>query len=256
MDYEKIPEVLSAWRLLAESYYSQGLYDQAVAEYRNFLARYPDEDVEGKIRLALGRTLIARFDYDKGRQELEEVVRTDPFSQSARLARYFICESYLAEYNLAPDETRNSLLQKALSDAEVLRASYPSEDSPLHLLGRIHFLMGDYERAARDLEYFCNATQGQQPPASVRLMLGEAYFNLRQYKKATGHLAQLNLNELPREEAARALYFLAESQRYDNLFQEAAATYTRLTKDFPTSPYSEVAQGRIEEVLWRMKKGI
>lgn len=256
VDYEKIPEVLSAWRLLAESYYSQGLYDQAVAEYRNFLARYPDEDVEGKIRLALGRTLIARFDYDKGRQELEEVVRTDPFSQSARLARYFICESYLAEYNLAPDETRNSLLQKALSDAEVLRASYPSEDSPLHLLGRIHFLMGDYERAARDLEYFCNATQGQQPPASVRLMLGEAYFNLRQYKKATGHLAQLNLNELPREEAARALYFLAESQRYDNLFQEAAATYTRLTKDFPTSPYSEVAQGRIEEVLWRMKKGI
>lgn len=256
VDYEKTPEVLSAWRLLAESYYSQGLYDQAVEEYRNFLARYPDEDVEGKIRLSLGRTLIARFDYEMGRHELEEVVSKDPFSQSARLARYFICESYLAEYNLAPNETRNSLLQKALSDAEVLRASYPSEDNPLHLLGRIHFLMGDYERAARDLEYFCNATQGQQPPAAVRLMLGEIYFNLRQYKKAADHLNQLNLTELPREEAARALYFLAESQRFENHFEKAADTYTRLTKDFPTSPYSEVAQGRIEEVLWRLKKGI
>ncbi len=256
IDYEETPEALAAWRLLAESYYSKGLYDQAIEEYRNYLARFPNQDPEGKIRLALGRTLISRFDYEEGRRELQRVVETDPQSHSARLARYFICESYLSEYNLAPEAARSGLLTQALDQADRLRKAFPAEDTPLFLLGSVHFLMEDYERAARDLEYFCNAAQGQRPLALAQLLLGESYFNLKNYKRASEKLSAIDLNALPRERAARVLYLLAESYRFDKQFLQAADTYARLAKDFPTSPYSDLVEGRIQEVQWRQKTGI
>jgi TolA-binding protein len=263
IDYEETPEALSAWRLLAEAYYSQGLYDQAIEEYRNYLTRYPAQDQEGKIRLALGRTLISRFDYEEGRKELQKIIdqqsegrATSALYQSARMARYFICESYLTEFNLAPGNSRGALLSKALYEANNLRSAFPAEDTPLHLLGRVHFLMGDFERAVRDLEYFCNSAQGQRPLATAQLLLGESYFNLKRYNKAAEVLARLEVSELPREEGARTLYLLAESQRFEKQFQNAADTYNRLAKDYPASTYSELVQGRIEEVLWRLRKGI
>ncbi len=256
IDYEETPEAMAAWRLLAESYYSKGLYDQAVEEYRNFLARFPNQDPEGKIRLALGRTLISRFDYDEGRRELQRVIDTDSQSQSARLARYFICESYLSEYNLAPQANRPGLLTQALDQADQLRKAYPAEDTPLYLLGNVHFLMEDYERAARDLEYFCNSAQGQRPLALAQLLLGESYFNLKNFKRASEKLSAIDLTELPRDQAARVLYLLAESFRFDKQFPQAADTYARLAKDYPASPYSDLVAGRIQEVQWRQKTGI
>ncbi len=256
LDYEETPEGLASWRLLAEAYYAQGLYDQAIEEYRNYLTRFPNQDTEGKIRLSLGRTLISRFDYDEGRREMQRVIDADPQSQSSRLARYFVCESFLTEYNLAPQENRTVLLTQALDQADQLRKAYPSEDTPLYLLGKIHFLMGDYERATRDLEYFCNSAQGQRPLALAQLFLGESYFNLKNFKRAANKLSLVNLAELPRDQAARALYLLAESQRFEKQFQQAADTYARLAKDYPASPYSELVDGRIQEVQWRQKTGI
>lgn len=256
LDYEETPEALAVWRLLAESYYSQGLYDQAVDEYRKYLERYPNQDPDGKIRLSLGRTLISRFDYDEGRREMQRLIDSDPGSQSARLARYFVCESFLTEYNLAPQANREGLLTRALDQADQLRKAYPSEDTPLYLLGHIHFLMGDYDRAARDLEYFCNAAQGPRPLSQAQMYLGESYFNQKNFKRSADLLSRIDLSGLQRDQAARVLYLLAESQRFEKQFQQAADTYARLAKEFPASPYSEFVEGRIQEVQWRLKQGI
>lgn len=256
LDYEESPEVLAAWRLLAEAYYSNGLYDEAVEELRNYLTRYPHQDPEGKIRLALGRTLIARFDYQEGRDELERVIDEYPGSEVSRWCRYLICESYIRESRANDGTQRDALLKEALEVASKIRVQYPAEDQPLKLLGEIHFELGDYDRASRDLEYYINASRGQSPLANVRLLLGEAYFRLKQYDRVIPQLSSVERTELSRDEAARSLYLLAESYRFQSRFPEAQTTYNQLLKDYPASAYSDLAPVRVEEVQWRISQGL
>jgi tetratricopeptide (TPR) repeat protein len=256
LEYEKTPESLAAWSLMAEAYYSSGLYDEAVEEYRSFLARYPDEDQEGKIRLALGRTLIARFDYEEGRSELRGVIEDHPGGEMSRWSRYLICESYLGESKTAPSERKTEVLKEALAEAELLRTEYPSEDSPLQLLGKIHFELEDYGRAARDLEYYTNAARDRKPLSPSQLLLGESYFRSKQYVRAADQFQQIDVRQLSREEAARALFLWGESALFAKRFDEAASAYERLLKEFPASPYCGIARGRGDEVKWRQQKGI
>jgi tetratricopeptide (TPR) repeat protein len=257
LDYEETPDTLAAWRLLAEAYYSQGLYDQAIEELRSYLTRYPNQDPDGKLRLALGRDLIARFDYEEGRAELKRVVEEYPQSEISRWSRYLVCDSYLGEAKAVSEKARQELLKKALADAERIRVDYPSEDYPLYLLGRIHFELADYDRATRDLEYYLNAARGQKPPDFAQLLLGESYFRLKRYKQAIPLFQKVEGSaDLSREELARALFLLGESLRFDERFGEAGDVYDKLVKLYPASPFSELAPGRAEEVRWRAKKGI
>ncbi|MCG3195961.1 MAG: tetratricopeptide repeat protein [Candidatus Omnitrophica bacterium] len=255
LKYEKTPEALSAWRILAEAHFALGQYDEAVEELQGFLSRYPDEDSEGKIRWALSRALIARFDYEKGREELQRLVDKFPNGEVGRWARYLICESYLNESRGPDSATRRGLLDLALESANAIRVRYPGEDAPLQLLGRIYFELGDYERAARDLEYYHNAARGHKPQTPTQFLLAQAYFNLKRYERAIDLYRSMDISQLSREEAARALYQWAESLRFENRFSEADSTYSRLLKDFPVSSFSELALGRRDEVRWRMAQG-
>lgn len=256
IDYERSPEALAAWRLLAEAHHALGQYDQAVEELRGFLDRYPEEDREGKIRWALARGLIARFDYEQGREELQRLVEKFPEGEVGRWARYLICESYISESRGPDTPARRKLLDLALDAAGSIRVRYPGEDAPLQLLGRIYFELGDYERAARDLEYYHNAARGRKPQTGTQFLLAQAYFNLKRYDRAIDLYRRMDLAQLSREEAARGLYQLAESLRFESRFAEADGAYSRLLKDFPASSFSELAQGRRDEVRWRMEKGL
>ena len=256
IDYEDSEEALLAWKRLAWAYYQQGLYDKAVDEYRAFLAKYPGRDPDGKVRLSLGRALLQRFDYEEAREQFRTVVDEYPESEMARWASYQVCQSYLSESKLASEGEKRILYEKALAEAERIREVYKDEDRVLAILGEIHFELGNYRQAVVELEFYKISARKRKTPADFQFRLAESYYRLEDYHNAALNFQQLDVQELPREEAARALYLLGESLRLDKQLVKAAETYERLIEDYPTSALRDLAEGRVQEVRWSISKGI
>jgi len=103
------------------------------------------------------------------------------------------------------------------------------------------------------------ASRTEDPHADNQLKLAESFFRLKRYKEAIPAYRKVNLNDFAiggREEAARTLFNLAESLRYEDRLVEAVANYERILEDYPTSTLRELAEGRVNELQWRISKGI
>ncbi|MCA9424411.1 MAG: tetratricopeptide repeat protein [Candidatus Omnitrophica bacterium] len=260
VQYEDSPESLLAWKRLADAYHQQGLIDESIDELRGFLKKYPTRDDNGLVRFQLARNLFERFDYGEGREELRKIIEELPRdSETVRWAHYLICKSYQDESGLAVGEDRKELLMKVLDEAEKIRIAYPDEDRPLAIMGLTYFDLGDYERSAKYLEYYNQASRTEDPKPENQLKLAESFFRLKRYKEAIPAYRRVDLTGFEvggREEAARTLFNLAESLRYEDRLVEAVANYEKILEDYPTSTLRELAQGRINELQWRISKGI
>ena len=256
LNYEDSEEALQAWKRLAWAYYRQGMMDEAVAECRGFLSKYPDRDTEGKVRMSLGVALLRRFDYEDARKEFRTVVDKYPHSRNARDAHYQICQSYLSECKLALDQEKKNLYQEALKEAKRIREIYNDDDRILAIMGEIYFGLEDYTLARVYLEEYKNCARQHVIPADNLLHLAEACYRLEDYQNAAATFQQVAMGELPRGEAARALFLYGESLRLNKQFPKAIETYEKMMEEFPTSPLRDMAEGRVEEVRWKMKWGI
>lgn len=258
--YEDSPEALLAWKRLADSYHQLGLVDEAVEELRGFLEKHPQRDENGLVRFQLARNLFDRFDYEEGRAELRRLIEELPrYSETVRWSHYLLCKSYQDQSALAVGEDRSELLNQVLAEAEKIRIAYPDEDRPLAIIGLTHFDLGDYERAAKFLEYYNQAARSEKTPADYQLKLAESLFRLHRYDEAVDAYRKVDLEAFAvggREEAARTLFNLAESLRYEDRLPEAVAAYEKILADYPTSTLRELAEGRINELQWRISKGV
>jgi len=148
---------------------------------------------------------------------------------------------------------------EVLSEAEKIRIAYPEEDRPLAIIGLTYFDLGDFERSAKYLEYYNQASRNEKPPAEYQLKLAESFFRLQRYDEAIPAYRKVDLDEFAvggREEAARTLFNLAESLRYEDHLVEAVANYEKILEDYPTTTLREIAEGRINELQWRISKGV
>ena len=256
LDYENSDEALQAWKRLAWAYYLQHRYDEAIEEYQALLLKYPERDSDGSIRVSLGRFLLERFDYASAREQFYQVLKDHPGGEMARWSRYLICESFLSESEVATGVEKEELLRSALDEAETIRALYPDEDRILSIMGQIYFDMGDYTRAARELEYYKYAARDRTPPPEFQMRLAESYYRLGDYPNAALNFRQLKTEELDRDEQARALYLFAESLRLDGQLVDSIEVYEQMLAEFPSSAYHELAEGRVQEVRWNLTKGL
>ncbi len=256
--YEDSPESLLAWKRLADSYHQQGLIDESVEELQGFLEKHPGRDENSLVRFQLARNLFERFDYEEGREELRKIIKDLPrTNETVRWAHYLLCKSYQDQSSLAVGEDRNKLLQNVLAEAEKIRIAYPDEDQPLAIIGLTYFDLGDYERSAKYLEYFNQASRKEHPPAEYQLKLAESFFRLKRYPDAISAYRKVDLDDFAvggREEAARTLFNLAESLRYEDRLTEAVANYQQILDDYPASTLRELTEGRINELQWRISK--
>jgi tetratricopeptide (TPR) repeat protein len=256
LDHEDSEEALQAWKRLAWAYYRQGFLDEAVTECSAFLAKYPDRDTDGKVRMSLGVALLRRFDYEDARKEFQIIIDEYPHSRNARDAHYQICQSYLSESKLALEQEKESLYQEALKVAKRIRETYNDDDRVLSIMGEIYFGLEDYTLARVYLEEYKNCARQRVIPADNLLHLAEACYRLEDYQNAAANFQQVAMGELPRGEAARALFLYGESLRLNKQLPKAIETYERMMEEFPTSPLRDMAEGRVEEVRWKMKWGV
>jgi len=248
--YENTPKNIWASRALAASYFQLGFLEEAVDEYRTFLEKFPGNDPEGKVRFQLGITLLEADMYGEGREELGRVIEKFRGSETARRARYTLCESYIDQSDYSDPQESASLLKNAEEEAKSIREEYPVEDQPLYILGRIFFKQGDFERASTQLNYYLNAARGDETLSDARFLLGQACLELEDYACAINAFGAIDLTDLDWERKPLCLYLLAESYRLDKKYLKAYDTYKRVVVDYPTSDYAEMGEQQMERCDW------
>lgn len=71
---------------LAEAYYVKREFQQALAEYNNVITRFPQSQKINDARLKIGFTLYELGEMDSARRQLQELIQDQPGSTVARLA--------------------------------------------------------------------------------------------------------------------------------------------------------------------------
>lgn len=82
---------------IAESLFSSELYEQAVAEYEHYLQTFPEGTKTAISKLRIGQALFFLEDYDKALQCLTDIKRRDLSRELAQLLYFYIGKVYKAQ---------------------------------------------------------------------------------------------------------------------------------------------------------------
>ena len=119
----------------AESLHRAGKLDQAIKDYRLFLAQYPDV---APVRSNLGAALAAAGRYEEAIVEYERALKLQPLPQ--------------IRLNLALAHYKALQLNEAASEFVALRAADPGNLQIALLLGDCYFRLGEYKKAVELLD--------------------------------------------------------------------------------------------------------
>lgn len=114
----------------AQDFYSAGKSDKAVAEYKTAL---------GESYGGLGKILLAEGEYQRAFKALDRAVSSHNVSESVLIDFATAC-FYIQQYEKAIGP-----LQKAL-------AANPRSAPAHHMLGKVHFMLGQFDKAASHLD--------------------------------------------------------------------------------------------------------
>jgi len=119
----------------AESFHRAGKLDQAIKDYRLFLAQYPDV---APVRSNLGAALAAAGRYEEAIVEYQRALQLQPLPQ--------------IRLNLALAHYKALQLSEAASELVALHAADPGDLKIALLLGDCYFRLGEYKKAVELLE--------------------------------------------------------------------------------------------------------
>lgn len=157
-DLTRLKEGMRVHQIRGTEFYQHGLYEEALAEFREAVSASPDEAVA---RINLGLTLAHFGDFDGARRELERAVEIEP-------------DNDFAQYNLG------RLFVDLGRDADAARHYEAAlEANPNHL--QAHFNLGN---TLRRLGRFDEAVEHyrsvvERDPANAQARLAEAYALVR-----------------------------------------------------------------------------
>ncbi len=208
------------------SYYKQGQYEKAIAEFEPIVKDQPSYEFGHRI---LGFCYLKTKRYDKAVASLREALRLqgDNFETYRALA--------LAYFNQGAFQQVIPTLDKAESLAKSPKDKYDVYSAR----GAAAFNTGNFSRAASDLERAVAIQRGN--PDDVA-QLGISYYRLRQYEKAGQYLQQALALDPGQTGARRYLERLGYQQGVDLIEQKKYAEAAKALRDF-TAQNPEDAEG-------------
>ncbi len=198
------------------SYYKQGQYDKAIAEFEPIVKEQSNYEFGHRI---LGFCYLKTKRYDKAVASLREALRlqSDNFETYRALA--------LAYFNQGAFQQVIPTLDKAESLAKSPKDKYEVYSAR----GAAAFNTGNFSRAASDLEKAVAIQRGN--PNDV-LQLGISYYRLRQYEKAEQYLQQALSLDPGQASARRYLARLGFQQGVDLIERQKYAEASKTLRDF------------------------
>jgi len=208
--------------------FSDGFYQVAEAQFREFLRSYPQHDLASKVAYLLGKALYRQKKFKEAQKVFASLtMQTD------------VEELDGAYFWLARTCEEKGDITCARRSFLALIEDYPNSPwylSSLYSLGKIYFHEGRFKTAE---EHFTKAlTASDISPSltsTVEFWFGLTLYNLGRYTEAASHLNNVITSELRDGHFEQALYWLGETRVKLEQYSEAATTFNTFLARFPRS---------------------
>ncbi len=183
----------------------------------------------------LGLIYFAEKRFASSRKNFLSLMYDYPENEYVGSAMYWIGESYVEE---GKHDEAVDFFTKAIED----KSGNTYRDHSLYALASVYEKQEDYINAVKYydqlLTYYPNSSLATQ--AQVRI--GVCYYHLKDYQTSILELNNPIINDLPDEHLAEALYLLANSHYRVEEYDDAAQTYSEITRRFPETKIHRIAQ--------------
>ncbi len=243
----------------AEKFYKMGRFKQASLKFKNIYNFSPDTEIGVRANF---RSADSLFQHQQKNQERggERFVNQEYKAaiNSALIADLGYEDIPRAYYNIG----RNYLSQKFYEDAynqfEIIVQNYPESPYSKNALfhqGVIHLNMERYDKCIELLERYVEENQKSPIIHAAYYKIGEAQFQLRQYKNAKENFEKawsLNADYMKRD--AELMFHMGEAYFENQDYQTARALYEELIDLFPREVFSNLVAIRIGDFLREEEK--
>ncbi|MCX7759753.1 MAG: tetratricopeptide repeat protein [Hydrogenothermaceae bacterium] len=231
--------------LYAYTYFSEGNFDLATLEFKNFLNRYgyKDDDLTKKATLRIADSYFNMGETDLARQIYNDFISKNSGKQEAIDAAYNLLvletkegstdnkkmiEDFIRRFpnyplipilklQLAQIYTDEKDYQKAEDIyKEIIDTNTKESETALYKLGQLYYIKGDLESAVKVLTEFLNRYKNSENLFNVKLLLGEILEKQDKIDEALSVYYQISDNDDVKFRIANLLYRKGD---YDNSLQ-------------------------------------
>jgi len=227
--------------------------DEALRSFQNAVDMAPASEVAEQALF-----MILRAEYDRG--NFNSILTSYQFifkhlppagSKWRALSLLYVAEAYMA-MNLV-DDARNIYT--------TIARIYPNDVSALYAQDGLVWCMalaGDTDGAARAREKLKTLkaafADAEQPTGADAMALADSNFNRKEYEKAYQMYEAFAAEQARDAYAPTALYRAGLALYRLRYYSQAVETWSRLSRDYPTAPETELADFQIGDTWFRAQK--
>lgn len=268
-NYPNSPYLLRARLGIAQSFETEGRFEEAVQTYKDLQMSFPKAPQSSEALYRIGNIFYSRFyDYDKAIDTFNFMIEKYPGSLYRHKAMFRLGDSWLARGDV---NKAMAWYQKPLTENQQINLT--TIDEAYYSLGRTRYFQGDFDVALENLNKVGNTTGKSNMPSQgillndalalvilitenkndtevlKRFATAELYTFQRKFPDALTIFHAL-VKEKPNSGVSdHALLAIGDLYRLTGDFNAALTAYSRITGDYPDSYLRDLSQQRIGEVM-------
>ncbi len=204
--YDKnIPEVIDSKLRIAQSYYNNKKYDQAITEFLDFIKQYPATEKTSEAITQLESTLYKRQEYNaylKGLKTVQIKIAEDfetafrSFIQAnpkLKLTTSLILDIGTHYFEEGEYEKAIPWLQRFLNSNNYSLLEASKLETAIYYISESYYFLKNYSEASRNYQIFITNFIKSKNIEKAYIRLGTSYFNLKMYDKCIHVYEQFNV---------------------------------------------------------------
>ncbi len=206
---------------LAESYYSQGKYRDAIQKYNK--VNLNDNELAGMALYGKAYCYFNLNEFDSAIKALKDFIKRFPHNDRTLDAKFRLADSYYASKNFAASSRiyqeimrsnthalnnpydyyqyaqalfRANETRQAINEFKILQAKFPKSeyaDKSLYVIGWIYFQQGNYNTAISKYRNVLSVYPNSSIGSLIYYSMGDCYYNLANYDSAVFSYQQVLL---------------------------------------------------------------
>jgi len=231
---------------LGWSYFEQGQFELARMTFEAQLAAAPQGGLGADARLMIAEALFGLKNYEQAQSAYKTSLEGLPANREFQALAHFHAAQTAAQLKAWPESL--SLADKALK--EFPESAYRPE--LFYEAGWAQQNLGKPDEAAKLYEQVI-ASSDREPAARARFMIGEIFFEKKEFKEAVRHFFKVAYGygyprapEPIRAWQANASYEAGRSFEALNMTEQAKKSYREVVERYPSSDKATLAKDRLQ----------
>ena len=224
--------------------WNAGKLDQAIADYRRFIAEFPQSAKRSAALYGLGRSFVEKGNYTAAVDTLEELLRGNPGAELSAAALYEMGQLLRQQQKLEEAAARYRELMWTFP-------AFPERRQVQLNLADIHFDLGEYGLALR---LYMQAARSAEKDGSVWRRIARCHQGQDERGKALTILQEVVANEPRAADLDSLSLTIADLLAALGQPAEAAQEYLQLSRDLPGSPLATTAALNAANLFFEMEQ--